>query len=219
MKKTMMNESLVAAIKTGQIDLIETLWLNVADLIMYKAKQYYHSRQSLCISRGVTIDDLYQVGYFALLQAIDYYPENSEHKFNTYLSYPLKIQFNTLVGTNRAKSLNDPSFFALTLDQKLSDEDDSTIADLIPDSVAEQAFENVLDELYQKELKVVLNRSFENISPISMALISDYYMSDFTFRGLAKKYNISPSRAKARINDSFRKIRNGKNSRILREYL
>ena len=81
----MTNEELAQAIQAGDASLLTPLWEQVEKLIRLLANKCYIKWKSRCLSMGLTQDDLYQQGYFAVLDAIKYFNIEKGYKFTTYL--------------------------------------------------------------------------------------------------------------------------------------
>ena len=81
---------------------------------------------------GAEDDDLYQTGFLAMLRAVDRYEE--PHSFLSGLVFALKREYAELGGYLTSK--RDPLIAAVSLDAPLSDEDDSTLQDLLADPLS-----------------------------------------------------------------------------------
>ena len=66
----MSNEELVALIQAGERDKLLELWTQVDRFVLWRAGKWLAS-PSLKGKGGVELDDLYQSGYLALLEAVD----------------------------------------------------------------------------------------------------------------------------------------------------
>lgn len=73
----MTNEQLAIRIKEGDKDLIPQLWDNVSKLLKSLCNKLHITSIEKCTKAGVTIDDIFQESYFAMLDAVEYYkPED-----------------------------------------------------------------------------------------------------------------------------------------------
>ena len=68
----MTNEELVSKIQAGERELITELWLQIERFVKQQAYKFasYERWSSVCASAGITDEDLYVAGYFALENAI-----------------------------------------------------------------------------------------------------------------------------------------------------
>ena len=105
----MTNEEMALKIQAGEQGLISALWEQNTGLFAIKANSLYQAHYDRCQASGVTFDDVFQVCYFALLDAVQVYDPARGYKFTSYLTYPLKNHFNALVGLRSTKRdpLND----------------------------------------------------------------------------------------------------------------
>ena len=67
----MTNEELAMQIQQGNKNAIAELWTAVTPFIYKCCYRFYHARTELCLSSGVTADDLIQTAFFALLNAVN----------------------------------------------------------------------------------------------------------------------------------------------------
>lgn len=80
----MNNEQLAAQAQQGIQPTLYALWEQVEQLMYSKFRGlYYHYVPSQCAAHGVTLNDLYQKGWFAFLAAVRAYTPGG-WKFNTY---------------------------------------------------------------------------------------------------------------------------------------
>ena len=102
----MNNEQLAAQAQPGSQPALYALWEQVERLVYSKFRGlYYHYGPSQCAAHGVTLDDLYQEGWFAFLAAVRAYKPGG-WKFNTYLHYACKNRFRAAMGTDRPRPLD-----------------------------------------------------------------------------------------------------------------
>lgn len=148
----MTNEELAVLIQQGERDKLIILWDQVKRLVMQRAHRMYRFTQY----RGVTMDDLMQAGFLAVMSAVRYY--NGQCAFSTVLVNCLKGEFANATGYMTKKAREDPFWNAAPLDAPMNDEDPegATLSDFIIDTEAEQAFpdseQGVLREALAAEL-------------------------------------------------------------------
>ena len=90
----MSNEEIVAAIRAGNTALLEPLWKQVRRLVYMFAYRHYMATQG---RGGVTVEDLTQVGYLAMVDAIPRY-DPAEAAFSTFLVQYLRKHFQEASG-------------------------------------------------------------------------------------------------------------------------
>ena len=119
----MSNEELTISIQSGDDTLFPQLWEQTRRFIYQAANRYYIRYEGRCIACGLTIEDLQQEAYFALMDAVRAWTPESGYKLLTYLNYPLKNCFNGLCGLRVRK--RDALDRCSSLDAPVGD-DDST---------------------------------------------------------------------------------------------
>ena len=141
----MTNEELAVRIQNGETELIPTLWEQVERFIKWKARVRAANLDGF---GGVTEEDLYQSGFFALLYAINAFNPQTGFTFITYLVHPLQSVFADAAGYRTDKRKYDPlqNYLSLYVTESNGGEGEgTTLADVIPDPVAEEPFVAVED--------------------------------------------------------------------------
>lgn len=165
------NAALVSLAATGDSLALEQLWAVNEDFIQRKTLHWYNRYKDTADRLGLTIEDLVQEGYFALIYAAKHY--NAERgDFTAYLNYAMLHQIkkaacgeHTRLVTTKdgrqlqisANLLND----CISLDANLDsdDENSSTRGEITEDPAASQAFQKSEDEIYTKELHTALEEA------------------------------------------------------------
>ena len=141
----MTNEALAARIRAGERDRLMELWAQVRRFALQQARRWAYLGRG-----GVTMEDLEQAAFLALLDALEGWKEE-EGQFLTWYGLRLKSVFAEATGQRTQRDRKDPLDRALSLEAPVGDEDDTlTLADVIPDPQAEAAMERigVWDALY-----------------------------------------------------------------------
>lgn len=134
----MATNEIAAAVQCGQADILE-LWQAVR---RFAIKQGLRWLRALDGRGGVTLDDLEQCAFLALLDALkDWNGDNGS--FIGWYVLRLKTAYQEAMGMRTKRDKQDPINLALPLDEPLTDRegDSFTIADTVPDPAAEAAFE------------------------------------------------------------------------------
>lgn len=142
---TMTNEELARQIQQGERGLILSLWEQVRRFALQQARRWAYLGRG-----GVTMEDLEQAAFLALLDALEGW-KSAEGQFLTWYGLRLKSVFAEATGQRTQRDRKDPLDRALSLEAPVGDEDDTlTLADVIPDPQAEAAMERigVWDALY-----------------------------------------------------------------------
>ena len=143
----MTNEELVIEIKSGRNDLIPLLWEQCEKFIKMQANKRIKSVSGPTLA---DVEDLYQVGYFALLEAIQTYKEVDGGKsFIGWLDYSLLNHFSDVLGYRTAKQKMALERRAISIDGERESKKDGekfSLEAFIPDPAQELELEEVLEQ-------------------------------------------------------------------------
>lgn len=219
----MSNEELAVKIQAGELNYLPELWEQTKKWIAASYKRMLRNStasQDRFIRAGVTLDDLQQEGYFALLEAVDAYKPDAGYQFITYLRYPIMNRFFSAIGLRTAKGRNDPLSAAISLDKPITGEDgDITLADVITDENSLAAFENVLDDVRREQLHNVLEYCLSRLEPQQEKTIRSKYYSDKTLEQIADEMGCSLEWARQTINKGLRNLRHPTCTRLLKPFV
>ena len=133
----MTNEELALQIRAGERGKIMELWAQVRRFALWRARRW------AAFGRGVTVDDLEQEAFIALLDALERWRAADGPLLSVY-ALRLKAAFTAATGRRTQRDRLDPLDRALSLEAPVGDEDDTlTLADVIPDPQAAEALEGV----------------------------------------------------------------------------
>lgn len=134
----MTNEALAARIRAGERDRLMELWAQVRRFALQQARRWVYLGRG-----GVTLEDLEQSAFLALLDALEGWRAEAG-QFLTWYGLRLKAAFTEATGQRTQRDRLDPLDRALSLEAPVGDEDDTlTLADVIPDPQAAEALEGV----------------------------------------------------------------------------
>lgn len=153
-------DAIANKIKNGS-DLYLELWNQLKPFIRIKAYDFMREHG---INYGY-IDDMLQESFIVLSEAVSYYEPGAGKSFVSVLtSWFLPKAFKTACyGGIGAKNLHDPinNYKSIYLTDSSGDESNETILDLIPDEVAQEAFENIENADYRKSLNAFIRKGAE----------------------------------------------------------
>lgn len=132
----MSNEELAVAIQNGDTEKILVLWEQVERLVRKIALR----KIPVLEKRGLTLDDLMQSGFLAVIEAVRYFKSDAEFKFTTYLDLTLKNEFDRIGGLKTKTTREDPFWKATRLEIPVLDEEDITLGDTLEDTSAAKEF-------------------------------------------------------------------------------
>jgi DNA-directed RNA polymerase specialized sigma subunit len=121
---SMTNEELAQRIQAGEHNLMAALWEQNTGIITLSALSLYNQYRERCASAGVELDDIIQISYFALCDAVQAYKPDRGYKLTSYYRYPLKNHFMALIGVRKSKrdALNQGD----SLNRPITGDDDIT---------------------------------------------------------------------------------------------
>ena len=213
----MTNEALAQLIKNGHTSAIAPLWEALRLLLYRYANQYISIMGERCAACGVTVDDLIQESYFAMLDAVKAWSPESGNKLTSYLKYPIKNRFGSLCGLRERK--REPLNQCLSLDAPASGEfEDITLRDTVCDTDADNAFTEVEDRIYNDRLRNDLDAALDSISPDRAETVRGEYFHGLTLKEQAERENVSIATMQQRRNNGIRDMRRGKALARLKAY-
>lgn len=196
----MTNEELALKIQNGDNAVIPQLWEQVERFIYKLALKWAGAYNR----PDITAEDLYQSGYFALLDAVQRF-EYGRGDFLSVLSFSLKNAFSDALKWRINRHPQDASFYCVSLNAPVQGAEDATLEDNIPDD--HDAFEDVEERLYQQQAAVVLRKAVGSIPERQSVGISLYYLQGKTQRETAEQLNVSGSRAQQIIKEGLKSLR------------
>lgn len=200
----MTNEELAIKIHEGQKEYIDLLWSNVENFIKCEANRFHHLYETRCQQVGAEIEDLIQVGFFALMKAVDAY--KSGYAFLTYLGYYLKNEFRALAKMRYLGWQNNTIYQAVSLDKLISE--DTCFIDMLADPDANRFVSEIAEENYQSQLKKALADIFPLLTDRQREVIDGLYYRGLTYRELARELDVQPSSINNSRIGAFNKLKN-----------
>lgn len=198
----MSNEDVAVLAKSGNADILE-LW----DAVRYFAKKQAGRWLRAWDGRGgVVLDDLLQVSFLALLDALgSWKPDGGS--FIGWYAMRLKTAFTVAYGQRTQRDRLDPLQTATSLETPLDgDDDDLTLGDTIEDPEAVKAMETVeeIDRLHH--LHDIMQEVIETLPDDQrQAIVEKYYRGG---KADSKAHNAA-----------LRSLRHPSRSKALKEYL
>lgn len=215
MKTSLTNEELAELIKNGDDGYIPQLWEQVRKFIMKMAYAYYDRHPDI---RGIEIDDLIQQGYFAVVNAVNYYKPDLDYKFTTYLSRTLQTAFNELSGKRNSRGLsNDALEQTISLDEIKYSESDTTLLDTIADETDIES--DVCESDYNYHLRQVLNAALAELSEKKNNMITLYYFFGLSMSDISKAMDCSRTLVGKQIEAALHSMRTGPYRKQLYEFM
>lgn len=213
----MTNEELALSIQSGNTALYPQLWEQVQHLIATKAYNYYCRFEGPCTRSGVTLDDLIQSGFFAMLDAVKAYDPESGYTFNAYLNYPLCNTWNSMTG--RRQRVPDTLNQCTSLDAPVcSDGEECDLNGLIPDPTAIEDMDRVIDHAFQGELSQALTEALEKIDEKPRHVIRSRYFEGKTLQEIGEQMGVNRSRVQQFETKGMNQLRHSRIRRSLESF-
>lgn len=202
----MSNEELAMAIQRGE-NRYEELWEQVRRFVCQQANAY---RLYFPVST-IDTDDLIQAGYLAFVDAVQVYDPDAG-RFLTLLGFYLRKRWRELYGLRGRRELLDN---AVSLDEPIDEDGETTRLDLLPDERAELAFTNAEDDVFRTQLRAVLDKALD-AAPYGD--IVRRRLQGHSQAQIAADLGCSCSRVGQYERTCRRYLRSGPHSRALREF-
>lgn len=207
------NEQLAIEIKAGNPDLLIPLWEQVKPYICKQARRWISSFNGL---HGIEQDDLIHAGYFAMLQAIDTFDaERSGVSFIGLLSFYLRKQFSSVYGLQSAAGKNDAIHVSVSLDTPISENEDTSISELIPDAKSQIPFEQIAQRDYIAYLHKALDTILDTLPAPYREIIVLRYYGNQDISTIAAAIGMSEKEARAAEKKAMRLLRTPSNIALL----
>lgn len=193
----MTNEQLVIFIQQDNPELLPVLWGRVKRLVFMLCGRYYARYAERFSACGVELCDLRQECYAAFMEAVRAYREDKGLQFSSYLEYPVRNTAAELLGIHNADRVNRrPLDNAVSLDKPIeaADNDNMTLADVIPDTESEEPFEQVLQEISDDHARAVIYEALEKLTEQERDVILLIFFEDRTAQAIAAEWGVSAQR-------------------------
>lgn len=186
----MTNEELATAIKAGNTALYADLWEQVKKIILTRARRFYVLCDGLCASHGVTVEDLEQCGYLALVDAVNAWTPDSGYRFTTFLNLHMKRQFRAALDGGKRRTAKDLLNCCDSLDEPTEEDSESgTVGDFVPSDPEDPdgwfSTEEPDSRIFQGQLKQELHRCLDSMNQDRAEVLRKRYLDGNTLREVA----------------------------------
>lgn len=215
----MTNEQIASFIQEGGADdLKPVLWERVKHLMFKICGQYFGRYSERFTACGAELADLRQEMYPAFLKAVESFKPAENLAFTSYLNFHIVNACRELLGI-RSGDNTKPLDNCTSLDIPLNTEDgsDITLAGLIEDETALQAYENALNGIEDEQTRKVLAAALDHLEKPLRDVIVLYYFEGLTQETIAKQAGVSGERIRQRKAKALQKLRSMPDVRMLRE--
>lgn len=206
----MSNEEAARRIQGGEQSAIPLLWEGVKKFIRLWAYKYHVQYESLCKRAGVEKDDLYQCGYFAMLNAVRAYDATTGYRFITYMAYHLQNEFNAAVGVRTVKGRNNARIRLISIEAEKEGADGLINSDSIPDEAAQNDFDNAIENLYSEEARRNLAPALERLSAGEYEVTQRYFYRGQKLSEIARDMGAEYHKVQRLYGSALRRLRHAK---------
>lgn len=215
----MTNEELATAIKDGNSAWYADLWEQVKRFVFKKASLFYLFKKDVCTRHGITLEDLNQCGYFALVDAVKAWTPESGFKVTSYLNLQLKRHFNAALSGGRVRNATDCLNCCESLDKPMGDDlEGLSLEDAIPDPAAEQDMEDAENRVFFGELREEMKRCLSSIDQEQADILRMQFFEGKTQGEIAERIGKSCQRVHQIRSKGLRELRKPQYSRQLLPY-
>lgn len=205
---TFTNERLAMQIQAGNTEACGALWEQEKRLLYMLCYGFYSRNKDACIRAGVTLEDLEQEAYFALILAAQKFDQERGAKFNSCLNLYVKKSLDEAIG--RRKRQPAALDTATSIDAQLIGYEDFTLADTIPDTKAEQAFRDADDALFCAGFRDVFAKAASALPDIQRKAVALRYFGNAPYNQIAEALGVTYNQAKTETEKAIRTLRKDK---------
>ena len=194
----MTNEELALQIRAGERGRITELWARVRRFALWRARRW------AAFGRGVTVDDLEQEAFIALLSVY---------------ALRLKAAFTAATGRRTQRDRLDPLDRALSLDAPLNDDPDAdTLEAVVEDPAGAAAIEEAEAHSDHQQLHGILDHALGALPAEQREVVRRRYYRGQTVAEIATATGVPEKEVRKLEAAALRVLRHPRVSQVLREY-
>ena len=165
----MTNEELALQIRAGERGKIMELWAQVRRFALWRARRW------AAFGRGVTVDDLEQEAFIALLDALERWRE-ADGPFLAIYNLRLKAAFTAATGQRTQRDRMDPLDLAASLDAPVGDDQEGgTLEEFVEDPSGGEGFEAVEERDTLEHLRADMEEAMGSIPAEQLEILRRKY--------------------------------------------
>ena len=178
---SMTNEQLAVLIKQGEQERTPELWENVRKLLYKLSFHQYTAHADLFKQQGLSLEDIQQESYFAMLGAIEAYNPEKGYMFTTYLNLQLKRRLRSILRLKDPLNREDTR----SLDAPLEDENEDS--DTLHDVTADPTSGALIAAFDQRESYRLLHEAVSLLPGGLKEVIKLLYFENLTLKQVGER--------------------------------
>ena len=199
------NEQIAIRIRAGDRTEIAHLWERLERFFRQQSGRFYRRHETACRYAGIEPDDLLQSCFIALYRAVQDYNPESGYKLTTYIHRHLQTAFAECCGYRTSK--RDPLSRCDSLDAPISEGDETTKGERIPDLASEEEYHRIEEQSLQEAMRRDLRQCLDLLPVQNKKAIEARYWGNKTYREIGEALGITPARSRILEANGLRALR------------
>lgn len=158
----MKDEDIIEEVRSGNNEALEFIITKYKELVNMKVSKYFII--------GAEREDIIQEGLIGLFKAIKGYEGDKQNSFKTFANLCIERQLITAIKTsNRQKHMPLNSYLSLNL--QAYEEDDTTLVEIVKNSLLEDPLDTIAKQEYYKDVQLQVSK---NLSDFEKQVLGRY---------------------------------------------
>lgn len=210
-------EELALEIQAGDRDGILTLWDGVRRFAVKMARRWVAAAGD---RNGVSVDDLLQESFLALLDALEGWRADDGSSFIGWYGLRLKAAFTAACGLRTHRQAQEPLRNSTSLSVPIGDaESDLTLEDVVSDPRADQDFLDVETRLWREQLHTAMEKALAQLPADERTVIRARFYDGMTQADAGQAMGLSAQEARRLEGKALTSLRRPKISGDLRQFV
>ena len=211
-------DEMAVVIQGGNLELLEPLWEQVIRLVKSQANRHWTATQG---RGGVVADDLIQIGYLAMVDAISRY-DPDKAAFTTYLVQYLQKYFHEATGrcyTDSSGRLmpKDALNVSVSLNMPVDDDEETELLEIVADPAT--SCEDTEEKIWQEQLRETMSSLLQELPAEQMEILRCRFWEDLTREETAERLGNDTGSIRMAESKAMRTLAQPKNRRRLMPFV
>lgn len=213
----MSNEEMVIAIQAGNTTLLLPLWNQMQRLVHAFAYRHFTATQG---RGGITVEDLVQIGYLAMMDAIPRYKQE-EAAFSTFLVQYLRKHFQEASGrlyqNAKGKMMpKDALNISLSLNVTVDEDEETELMEITADPATD--WENIEDAIWRDQLRQAMESALNELPEDQSAVLKCRYYAGKTLTATGQQLDMPAEEVRKREKRGLKALRQYKFAQKIRPF-